>query len=229
MVEFKNILCPIDLSDASARPLAYAAAFTRWYGARFTVLHVVPTFDPMQVRSGSLGDPVRIVRPMPREQVLDELRAALGATRTAMPNVTFAAKAGNTVATIVDRTVAMPADLLVMGTHGRSGFDRLLLGSVTEKVLRKAPCPHPDGATARAREGAGGRDVQADPLSRGLLAVGASGVRVCIGSRATGRWIRHRAARDRVAGRRGPCACALQRPGPFAGIWLRMLTCGSRP
>ncbi len=145
MVEFKNILCPIDLSDASVRPLAYATAFARWYEARLTVLHVVPTFDPMQIRSGSLGDPVHIVHPMPREQVLDELRAALGtaqaARQTATLDVTLAAEAGSTVPTIVDRAVTMPADLLVMGTHGRSGFDRFLLGSVTEKVLRKAPCP----------------------------------------------------------------------------------------
>ena len=141
MVEFKNILCPIDLSDASVRPLAYAAAFARWYEARLTVLHVVPTFDPMQVRSGSLGDPVHIVRPIAREQVLDELRAALGAAQTETLDVTLAAEAGSTVPTIVDRAVTMPADLLVMGTHGRSGFDRFLLGSVTEKVLRKAPCP----------------------------------------------------------------------------------------
>ncbi len=141
MVKFRNILCPIDLSDASVRPLAYAAAFARWYEARLTVLHIVPTFDPMQVRSGSLGDPVHIVHPMPREQVLDELRAALGAAQTATLDVTFAAEAGGTVPTIVDRAVTMPADLLVMGTHGRSGFDRFLLGSVTEKVLRKAPCP----------------------------------------------------------------------------------------
>ena len=55
--------------------------------------------------------------------------------------MTLAAEAGDTVATIVDRAVVIPADLLVMGTHGRSGFDRLLLGSVAEKVLRKAPCP----------------------------------------------------------------------------------------
>ena len=140
MVEFKNILCPIDLSDASVRPLAYAAAVARWYDARLTVLHVVPTFDPMQVL-GSLGAPVHIVRPMPREQVLEELLAALGAAKVATPDATLAAEAGGTVATIVDRAVAMPADLLVMGTHGRSGFDRFLLGSVTEKVLRKAPCP----------------------------------------------------------------------------------------
>ena len=141
MVEFKNILCPIDLSDASVRPLAYAAAFARWYGARLTVLHVVPTFDPMQVRSGSLGDPVRIVYPMPREEVLEELRRALDAAGIATLDVTLAAEAGDAGATIVDRAVVIPADLLVMGTHGRSGFDRLLLGSVAEKVLRKAPCP----------------------------------------------------------------------------------------
>ena len=140
MVEFKNILCPIDLSEASVRPLAYAVAFARWYEARLTVLHVVPTFDPMQVRSG-LGNPVHIVQPMPREQVLDELRLALGAEQTATLDVTLAAEAGDTVATIVDRAVTMPADLMVLGTHGRSGFDRLLLGSTTEKVLRKAPCP----------------------------------------------------------------------------------------
>ena len=141
MIEFRNILCPIDLSDASVRPLAYAAAVARWYKSRLTVLHVVPTFDPMQVRSGSLGDPVRIVQPMPREQVLEELRVALSATQTATLDVTLAAEAGNDVTTIVDQAVTMPADLLVMGTHGRSGFDRFLLGSVTEKVLRKAPCP----------------------------------------------------------------------------------------
>ena len=42
---------------------------------------------------------------------------------------------------IVDEAKAVPADLLVIGTHGRSGFEKLLLGSVTEKVLRRAPCP----------------------------------------------------------------------------------------
>ena len=141
MVEFRNILCPVDLSAASIRPLAYAAAFARWYDARLTVLHVVPTFDPMQVRSGSLGDPVRIVYPVPREEVLGDLRRALDEAGAGTLDVSLAGEAGDAVATIVDQAVVLAADLLVMGTHGRSGFDRLLLGSVTEKVLRKAPCP----------------------------------------------------------------------------------------
>ena len=55
---------------------------------------------------------------------------------------------------IRDEALALPADLLVMGTHGRSGFEHLLLGSVTEKVLRRAPCPVLTlGAVPRPREG----------------------------------------------------------------------------
>lgn len=141
MVKFKHILCPIDLSDASVGLLAYAAAFARLYKARLTVLHVVPTFDPVQVRSGSLGDPVHIVRPIPREEVVDEMRRVVDAAGAAARDSTLAAEAGDVVTTIVDQALGMSADLLVMGTHGRSGFDRFLLGSVTEKVLRKAPCP----------------------------------------------------------------------------------------
>jgi nucleotide-binding universal stress UspA family protein len=141
MVEFKNVLCAIDLSDASGRTLTYAAAVARGYTARLTVLHVAPTFDAIQVRAGALGDAIDIVQPMPREQVLDELRKTLAASKIAADAATLAAVAGEPVATIVDQALSIPADLLVMGTHGRSGFDRLLLGSVTEKVLHKAPCP----------------------------------------------------------------------------------------
>jgi nucleotide-binding universal stress UspA family protein len=141
VVEFKHVLCPIDLGESSGRSLAYAAAFARWYKARLTVLHVVPTFDPVQVQSGQLGNPVHFVQPVPREEVLAALRAAVDAAGGDARQTTAVAEAGDPVAAIVDQAVGIPADLLVMGTHGRSGFDRLLLGSVAEKVLRKAPCP----------------------------------------------------------------------------------------
>jgi nucleotide-binding universal stress UspA family protein len=141
VVKFRNILCPIDLSDGSSRPLAYAPAFARWCEATLTVLHVVPTFDPMQVRSGALGDPVRMLYPMTRDEILSELRRAVDAAGAGTLDVALATDAGDAAATIVDHAVRMATDLLVMGTHGRGGFDRLLLGSVTEKVLRKAPCP----------------------------------------------------------------------------------------
>lgn len=141
MVEFRQILCPVDLSDASVRPLAHAAAFARWYGAALTVLHVVPTFEPVQVRPGGLSDPVRFLHPMPREEVLEELGRVLEAAGASGIQAARAVEAGDPPATIVDQALATRADLLVMGTHGRSGFNRLLLGSITEKVLARSPCP----------------------------------------------------------------------------------------
>lgn len=141
MIAFKEVLCPVDLSDASLRPVTYAAAIASWYGARLTVLHVAPTFEPMQVHPGGFEAPVRIVYPMPREEVIAELQRVLEVAGVDANGASLAAEAGDAAATIVDQAVALRADLLVMGTHGRSGFDRLLLGSITEEVLRKAPCP----------------------------------------------------------------------------------------
>jgi nucleotide-binding universal stress UspA family protein len=141
VVQFTRILCPVDLSDLSTRPLAYAAAMASWHDARLTVLHVVPSFEPMEVRAGGLFDPVQLVYPMPHEEIIERLRTALDAAGVAAEGVALAAEEGDSAPTIVDQAVATQADLVVMGTHGRTGFNRLLLGSVTEKVLRQAPCP----------------------------------------------------------------------------------------
>ncbi|NOT28107.1 MAG: universal stress protein [Acidobacteria bacterium] len=141
MVRFTHVLCPIDLSESSVSVITCATAFARWYKARLTVLNVVPTFDPVQMASGQLGGPVSIVRPVSREEVLAALGQALDAAGGAALQATLAAEAGDPVTTIVDQAVTVRADLIVMGTHGRSGFERLLLGSVAERVLRKAPCP----------------------------------------------------------------------------------------
>ena len=139
MIEFTRILCPIDFSESSLRSLDHAAALADWYKAQLTVLHVVPTFEPIQVR-GDLGEPIQVVNPVAREQVLDELHRAVQRT-TASATPTLTAAAGDTTKTITDQALSIGADLIVMGTHGRRGFKRLLLGSVTETVLHEAPCP----------------------------------------------------------------------------------------
>lgn len=141
MVEFTHILCPTDLSEFSVRPLKYAATLARWYKAQLTVLHVVPTFDPLLVRSTSLDGAVQMVSPVSREEVLEELRRVLDAAGAGSIDAILAAEPGDPSTTIVDQALAIPADLVVMGTHGRSGFERFMVGSVAEKVLRKAPCP----------------------------------------------------------------------------------------
>ena len=138
MVEFKRIICTVDLSELSVRTLAYAGAIASWYDAHLTALHVVPSLTPMDVRTGV--EPVSMVYPLSRDEVLEQLRQTVAAAGLGEGTVALTAEAGEAAATVVDQAVAMRADLLVMGTHGRSGFDRFFLGSVTEKVLRKAPC-----------------------------------------------------------------------------------------
>jgi nucleotide-binding universal stress UspA family protein len=141
VIELKRVLCPVDLSELSARPLHYAGAIARWYDGRVLALHVVPAFEPVEVRAGALFDPVQFVYPVPRDQVLERLRETVTAAGVPLEDVDLLAEAGSAAATIVDQAVTTHADLVVMGTHGLSGFDRLVLGSVTEKVLRRAPCP----------------------------------------------------------------------------------------
>jgi nucleotide-binding universal stress UspA family protein len=139
VVEFKQIICPVDFSESSVRALACAAAIARWYDAQLTVLHVVPTFESMQVR-GDIVEPIHLVTPMPREQVLDEMSRFLNLA-TLSPRANALAETGDPRATIIDQALSTRADLIVMGTHGRRGFKRLVLGSVAEAVLREAPCP----------------------------------------------------------------------------------------
>jgi nucleotide-binding universal stress UspA family protein len=139
VIEFKQIICPVDFSETSVRALAHAAALARWYDAQLIVLHVVPTFESMQVR-GDLGEPAQVVTPMPREQVVEEMSRSLNLAAIS-PRAISIAESGDPQATIVDQAVSNRADLIVMGTHGRRGFRRLLLGSVAEAVLREAPCP----------------------------------------------------------------------------------------
>jgi nucleotide-binding universal stress UspA family protein len=141
MVEFKHILCPTDLSESSRPAMAYAAAFTVWYGAKLSVLHVVPTFDAIQIPPGALGESVQVVYPSTREEVLAALRRQAETMGAAAVEPYLVAEAGDPVGTIVDQALTIPSDLIVMGTHGRSGFNRLLYGSVTEQVLHRAPCP----------------------------------------------------------------------------------------
>ena len=141
MVTFKHVLYPTDLSDASRSAIPYAAAMARWYGAQLTVLHAVPTFEPIPIPSDRIGTPTSLVAPPTREAVEAEVRDWLGSSAFEGLKTVVLAMAGDPVRVIADECIADAVDLIVMGTHGRRGFDRLLSGSVTERVLRASPCP----------------------------------------------------------------------------------------
>jgi nucleotide-binding universal stress UspA family protein len=134
VIQINRILCPIDFSECSRRALHHAMAVARWYEASVTVLHVFTNVPNMEVPGVPLADPNR-------ELLTDNMKAFAGA---APPDVAvnFVARCAPDVRReIVAQAQTLPADLIVIGSHGRSGFDRLLLGSVTEKVVRKSPSP----------------------------------------------------------------------------------------
>lgn len=141
MVTFTHVLYPTDLSQASRSAIPYAAAIARWYGAQLMVLHAVPTFEPIRIPSDRLGTPTSLVPPPTREDVEAEVRAWLGPSAFEGLETIVLTDAGDPVRVIADQSVAQAVDLIVMGTHGRRGFDRLLSGSVTERVLRASRCP----------------------------------------------------------------------------------------
>ncbi len=140
MRQFSHVLCPIDFSETSVRATAYARAFADWYGATLTLLHVVPTFDAAIEPAVGVGEAERILLATSRDEVLAELRRRSGPPAEG-DRTSLVADSGVVHTTILRHASTLPADLLVMGTHGRSGFSRLLLGSVTERVVRHAPCP----------------------------------------------------------------------------------------
>jgi nucleotide-binding universal stress UspA family protein len=121
--------------------MSYAEAFARWYRARLTVLHVIPTFEPIDVNPATFDAAVQVALPASREEILHELRRITDSVGLGPLDPTLSALEGDPVRTIVDQVLAIGADLVVMGTHGRRGFERMLLGSVAEKVVQKAPCP----------------------------------------------------------------------------------------
>lgn len=141
MIAFTQILCPTDLGELSRRPLACAMSLARRYKAELTVLHVVPTFEPLTVRPASLAVHVQVVHPVSREEILAELQRAVDGAGVGSIDINLAAEAGETSRTIIDQAIMRAADLLVIGTHGRGGFKQFIIGSVAETVLRTAPCP----------------------------------------------------------------------------------------
>lgn len=142
MADIRRILCPVDFSDASRHALDHAAVIARWYGAAVTLLHVsVPVYvmeGPLFFAALPAGAAAEAADQMTASAV-QAWGAPLSAAGLSADVVTE--EGHDPAGRILACASRLPADLLVMGTHARAGLERLVLGSVTEKVLRKAPCP----------------------------------------------------------------------------------------
>lgn len=135
MLHIKKILHATDFSDCSASAFDLACALARDYTARLVVLHVKP---PPFVPSG-----VMTPEPIEPPETAVELRHQLDAIQPADPTIAVehVMLIGDEAEEIVHLAQEEGYDLIVIGTHGRTGLGRLLMGSVAEKVLRRAPCP----------------------------------------------------------------------------------------
>ena len=135
MSRLRTILHPTDFSPGSAAAFDYACDLARNADARLIVLHAFGPAVPIATEGVILSADLDELRGLARRE-LDAIRPADPAVR-----VERVVREGPTTPTILDAAAEFHADLIVMGTHGRTGFRRLILGSVTEEVLRKAPCP----------------------------------------------------------------------------------------
>jgi len=139
-IDMKRILCPVDFSEFSARALERALPLADWFDARVTALHVVPYVMPAGPGLPYFPAPLETTKAR-REQAEANLRDFVAPFPATGEVIDVRVREGDPWREIAAEVEELPADLVVMGTHGRSGFEHLLLGSVTEKVLRRAPCP----------------------------------------------------------------------------------------
>jgi nucleotide-binding universal stress UspA family protein len=134
MLAIKNILHPTDFSSRSDLSFRLACSLARDYGARLLVMHVV------EVPTAVYGE--GIILPPPEES-WKVARDKLNQMQLQHPNLQLdhLLVEGSPVPEILRVANEFKFDVIVMGTHGRTGLSRALMGSVTERVLRKAPCP----------------------------------------------------------------------------------------
>jgi nucleotide-binding universal stress UspA family protein len=134
MLAIRRVLHPTDFSDLSRPAFDVACALARDYGAELIVGHVVPLPPPAVVEG---------VMVEPEDDGLDAHAARLAEFAPDDPRVRMVRRLrrGDEAAEILKLAEEAGADLIVMGTHGRGGLSRLVMGSVAERVMRKARCP----------------------------------------------------------------------------------------
>jgi nucleotide-binding universal stress UspA family protein len=134
MPPIRTVLHPTDFSERSDYAFRLACSLARDYGARLLLVHVTPTV----VVSGEV-----VTLPPQPPDVWKALQEQLANLRPPDPNVSVGRhlKEGDPATEILRLAREAKVDVIVMGTHGRTGFGRLLLGSVAEQVVRRAPCP----------------------------------------------------------------------------------------
>ena len=135
---FSSIVCSVDFSDHSVRALRHAIALAGHVLGRVTVIHVA---NPLLVQAAKTAYDVAAIN----RETETELRALVDDVATEAgawtPEVRTIISVGDPATEIIKCAEEEDADMIVMGTHGRSGYRKMFFGSVTEQVLRRSPVP----------------------------------------------------------------------------------------
>jgi nucleotide-binding universal stress UspA family protein len=136
MLAMETILYPTDFSAESGPAFEVACALARDGGGRVVILHVERS--PLATLGGFM-----VVPPLPDEYDRQRVQKQLHRIQPSQPGICYehSLEYGEPAECILKTAQEIGADLIVMGTHGRTGLSRLLMGSVAEHVVRKAPCP----------------------------------------------------------------------------------------
>jgi len=137
---FRKILCPVDFSESSDRALDYSLALGKRHGSRVSVMHVLPTVLADPDLYPYLTEPV-LASGEARDRAYRRLGDFVHRALADGIGSEVILEDGDVVEEVLKKVKRLEADLVVMGTHGRRGFRRLLLGSVTERVLRQSEAP----------------------------------------------------------------------------------------
>src|SRR5262249_47463189 len=139
MIDLHRILVPTDFSKHSRNALVYAAAFADKFGAEIYLLHVFPDLALFLPDTVTAGPPLLPPLDQINASVLAGLQRVIQENQLERLTVHPEVREGTPFYEIVRFAKEKDIDLIVMGTHGRGGLAHVLLGSVTEKVVRKAP------------------------------------------------------------------------------------------
>lgn len=143
MIQLQRILVPTDFSEFSQRALDHAVGLADAFGSELHVLHVLTS------PALGLGDATGTAYSKSFAEYEQDLREEAENRLKELPiqlpepggRITRATRVGSAFVEIIQYSKSKNIDLIVMGTHGRSGLKHVLLGSVAERIVRKAPCP----------------------------------------------------------------------------------------
>jgi nucleotide-binding universal stress UspA family protein len=139
-IEIKKILCAVDFSDTSENALDYAVSFAAALKAQLEVLHALELPFLPSYSTSAIEDMDGLVGRV-KEECSKRLAALVEKHRRGYAGVTHRVVVGTPAMEIIAAAKEGKFDLVVVGTQGRTGLKHMFIGSVAEKVVRKAPCP----------------------------------------------------------------------------------------